>query len=383
MESFSGRDPLQEMITEAHKENIKVHAWFEYGFAASNGQNGGIILAKYPLWSARDVNKALLVSSSGFEWMNGINPEVQNFMKSLVVEVVKKYDIDGIQGDDRLPAMPVKGGYDDYTVALYKSENGGASPPTNENNTAWINWRTNKLTEFQGDLYRAVKAEKPNVIVSCAPSIAPWGKANYLQDWPTWLDKKYCDYVIPQIYRYDLASYQSTLKSQVAALKNSADKSKLYAGVLIQVSTYNASNLFLEQMINENRANGISGEIFFFYEGLKFNSDYFINKYPLNDLIITQPVGSLGLPYPQIEPTEADELQVIAYPNPSLNDFTINIKSSNTEADIHVYDIAGRLIEKQHTIFNSLHLGKNYAAGIYNIIVSNGKTSKKMQVIKK
>jgi uncharacterized lipoprotein YddW (UPF0748 family) len=90
MESFSGRDPLQEMITEAHKENIKVHAWFEYGFAASNGQNGGIILAKYPQWSARDINKALLVSSNGFEWMNGINPEVQNFIKSLVIEVVKK-----------------------------------------------------------------------------------------------------------------------------------------------------------------------------------------------------------------------------------------------------------------------------------------------------
>ena len=295
MESFSGRDPLQEMITEAHKENIKVHAWFEYGFASSNNQNGGIILAKYPQWSARDVNKALLVSSSGFEWMNGINPEVQNFMKSLVIEVVKKYDVDGIQGDDRLPAMPVKGGYDDYTVALYKSENGGASPPTNENNTAWINWRTNKLTEFLGDLYRAVKAEKPNVIVSCAPSVTPWAKANYLQDWPTWLDKKYCDYVIPQIYRYDFASYQSTLKSQIAALKNSADKSKLYAGVLIQVSTYNSSNSFLEQMVNENRANGISGETFFFYEGLKFNSEYFTTKYPLNDLTTLEPTQPIGL----------------------------------------------------------------------------------------
>ena len=36
MEGYEGRDPLQEMITEAHKEGIKVHAWFEYGFAASN-----------------------------------------------------------------------------------------------------------------------------------------------------------------------------------------------------------------------------------------------------------------------------------------------------------------------------------------------------------
>jgi uncharacterized lipoprotein YddW (UPF0748 family) len=280
MESYAGRDPLLEMITEAHKEKIKVHAWFEYGFAASNGQNGGVILAKYPQWSARDVNKALLVSSGGFEWMNGINPEVQNFMKSLVLEVVKKYDVDGIQGDDRLPAMPVKGGYDDYTVQLYKSENGGAAPPANENTVAWIDWRTNKLTEFLGDLYKAVKAVKPNVVVSSAPSIAPWGKQNYLQDWPTWLDKKYCDYVIPQVYRYDFASYQATLKSQIALIKNSGDKNKFYSGVLIQSGTWNASNQYVEQMVNENRANGVGGEIFFFFEGLKYNADYFTTIYP-------------------------------------------------------------------------------------------------------
>jgi len=278
MESYAGRDPLLEMITEAHKEKLKVHAWFEYGFAASNGQQGGVILQKYPQWAAKDVNKNLLVSSSGFEWMNGINPDVQNFMKSLILEVVKKYDVDGIQGDDRLPAMPIAGGYDDYTVQLYKTEK-GVNPPTNEKDPAWQDWRANKLTEFLGDLYKAVKAAKPNVIVSMAPSVHPWAKDNYLQDWPTWLDKKYCDYVIPQIYRYDFSAYSQTLKSQVSYVKNSADRSKLYAGVLIQSGTYNASNQFLEQMVNENRNNYVSGEVFFFFEGLKYNSEYFTTKY--------------------------------------------------------------------------------------------------------
>lgn len=278
MESYAGRDPLLEMITEGHKEKIKVHAWFEYGFAASNGQQGGVILQKYPQWAAKDANKNLLVSSSGFEWMNGINPEVQNFMKSLILEVVKKYDVDGIQGDDRLPAMPIAGGYDDYTVQLYKTEK-GVAPPTNEKDATWTDWRAGKLTEFLGDLYKAVKAVKPNVIVSMAPSVHPFAKDNYLQDWPTWLDKKYCDYVIPQLYRYDFASYSATLKAQIGYVKNSADKSKLYGGVLLQSGTYNTSNQYLEQMVNENRNNGVNGEIFFFFEGLKFNSEYFTTKY--------------------------------------------------------------------------------------------------------
>lgn len=279
MENFAGRDPLLEMITEAHKENIKVHAWFEYGFAASNNQNGGVILQKYPQWSARDIDKNLLKSSGGFEWMNGIHPEVQNFMKSLVLEVVNKYDVDGVQGDDRLPAMPVDGGYDDYTVQLYKDEHGGSAPPTNSKDSYWIDWRANKLSNFFSDLYSAVKAVKPDVVVSSAPTVYPWGKINYLQDWPTWLSNNYCDYVIPQIYNYDINSYQQTLKAQVAALKSSSDRSRFYAGVLLQSGSTNASNEFVEKMVNENRRNGIGGEVFFFFEGLKFNSEYFVNKY--------------------------------------------------------------------------------------------------------
>lgn len=281
MDQYAGRDPLQEMITEAHKEGIKVHAWFEYGFAASNSQQGGIILAKHPEWSARDKNGNLLVSNGGFEWMNGINPEVQQFMKSLVLEVVNNYEVDGVQGDDRLPAMPVAGGYDTYTVDLYKQENGGAAPPISEKDPNWVNWRTNKLSAFLGDLYQAVKAAKPNVIVSSSPSIYPWGKDNYLQDWPTWLDKGYCDLVIPQIYRYDITAYNSTLKSQIDYIKRSPDRSKFLAGVLIQSGTWNPTETYLNDMITVNRSNGVKGEVMFFYEGLKKNSTYFETKYKL------------------------------------------------------------------------------------------------------
>lgn len=279
MEQYTGRDPLQEMILEAHKSGIKVHAWFEYGFAASNSQQGGIILQKYPQWGAKDRLGNLLVSSGGFEWMNGINPQVQDFMKSLILEVVTKYDIDGIQGDDRLPSMPIAGGYDVYTTELYKQENGGQAPPQNEKETTWMNWRVDKLTAFAGKIFAAVKAVKPKVIVSFSPSIYPFGRDNYLQDWPTWLDKGYCDYVIPQLYRYDIGSYTQTLKSQIDYVKKTPDRSKFYGGVLIQSAAWNPTEEYLDAMISANRNNGIKGEVLFFYEGLKKNSSYFQGQY--------------------------------------------------------------------------------------------------------
>jgi len=281
MEGFAGRDPLKEMITEAHAVNLKVHAWFEYGFAASYGQQGGVILKKYPDWAARDKNGALLTSGNGFEWMNGINPAVQNFMKSLFVEVVTNYDVDGVQGDDRLPAMPIAGGYDSFTTELYKQEKNGATPPLNEKDPNWVSWRSGKLTDFFRDLYSAVKAVKSSVIVSSAPSTYPFGLDNYLQDWPTWLDKGYCDYVIPQVYRYDINAYTQTLKQQIDYVKRTPDRSKFITGMLIQSGTWTPTEEYLDAMISTNRNNGIKGEVMFFFEGLKKNTTYFETKYPV------------------------------------------------------------------------------------------------------
>ncbi|TDO97002.1 glycoside hydrolase family 10 protein [Flavobacterium sp. 245] len=277
MERFGQRDPLQEMIDAGHKENIRVHAWFEFGFASSYGENGGEILKKFPNWKAID-NHGNLVLKNGFEWMNAMDPEVQNFVKSLVLEVVKKYNVDGIQGDDRLPAMPSLGGYDPYTIALYKKENNGQLPPNDYKDPAWLTWRADKLTVFLGQLYKEVKAIKPKMIVSMAPSIHPWAKEEYLQDWPTWLDKGYCDYVIPQIYRKTIESYTNTLEAQVSFLKGD-QKKKFFSGVLLQVSGINPSPEFLKEMIDANRKAGVNGESFFFYEGLKAFPDYFTKEY--------------------------------------------------------------------------------------------------------
>lgn len=278
MERFGDRDPLQEMIEEGHKAGLRVHAWFEFGFASSYGENGGDILAKHPQWKAID-NEGKLVSKNGFEWMNVMNPDVQHFVKSLVMEVVNNYNVDGIQGDDRLPAMPSTGGYDSYTVALYKKEHKGKLPPKDYKDAGWLTWRADKLTDFLGTLYREVKQAKPHMIVSMAPSIHPWAKEEYLQDWPTWLNKGYCDYVIPQVYRYTIEKYTATLKEQIGYLADD-QKQKFFSGVLLQVNDKNPSLDFLDAMITVNRSLGVKGESFFFYEGLKKFPQYFTKEYP-------------------------------------------------------------------------------------------------------
>jgi len=276
LEKYVGRDPLKECVDEAKLQGIKVHAWFEYGFSSSYSANGGPIVAAKPEWAGRDVGGNLLMKN-GFDWLNGIHPEVQQFIIDLFKEVVSKYEVDGVQGDDRLPAMPSNGGYDNYTTSLYRSETGGQTP-LNPADPSWVNWRVKKLNEFVKRLRNEIKSIKSNIQLSMSPSPYPWSQTEYLQDWPTWVDSGWVDAVIPQCYRYDIAAYNSVLQQQKSYHRNPSVP--IYAGVLLRSGTYTATDGFLTSMIQSNRLNGFKGESFFFYEGIKDRAAWFQGQYP-------------------------------------------------------------------------------------------------------
>jgi len=266
-----GRDPLAEVIAEARRVGLKVIPWFEYGFASSYNLNGGMLLQTKPEWAARDCNGNLL-QKNNFEWMNAFHPQVQDFMLSLVLEVVKNYDVDGIQGDDRFPALPCEGGYDPLTIARYQQQF-GRRPPNNPQDKQWLQWRADILTDFLARLYGEVKRINPNLLVSMSPNIYDWGFREYLQDSATWLRLGIVDLIHPQIYRRDFNSYKA-IANQIASCQfTDATLPKLAPGILMKLGTYSISPEYLVQAIAYNRRLGISGEVFFFYEGLRDNNN--------------------------------------------------------------------------------------------------------------
>ncbi|MDM9380606.1 family 10 glycosylhydrolase [Chlorogloeopsis sp. ULAP01] len=267
----AGRDPLAEIIAQAHRVNLKVIPWFEYGFASSYKMNGGELLAKKPEWAARDCHGNLL-EKNGFEWLNSLNPEVQNFMLNLILEVVQNYQVDGIQGDDRLPALPCEGGYDRTTVERYRQQF-GKNPPQNSKDPQWLQWRANLLTEFLASVYQSVKAVNPNLLISMTPNLPDWGYQEYLQDSRTWMGRGLVDMFHPQIYRRDFLSYKNELNKILNEQLFAQIRPKLTPGILMKIGSYCISPEHLLQAIKYNRACGIRGEVFFFYEGLRENNN--------------------------------------------------------------------------------------------------------------
>lgn len=273
--SFQNRDFLERTIIEAHRNGIEVIPWFEFGFSSSYSLNGGHIIQKFPHWALKN-SQGNLVVKNGFDWLSGIHPEVQDYILDLILEVIENYDVDGIQGDDRLPAMPVEGGYEEYTVELYKSEHDGSSPPTHFSNSAWMKWRADKLTDYFLKVKDSVKSRGDYLIISSSPTPYYWGYNQYLQDSKAWSQQSIAENLIPQLYQYNINDFNYALNSTWNDV-GQYSPNNFYAGILMNIGTganeYVISENLLTSKLNAVRNKSVKGECFFFYEGLRKNNN--------------------------------------------------------------------------------------------------------------
>lgn len=268
---YVGRDPLQEVVIEAHRRGMEVEAWFEYGFMFGwsgwyAGPGGtGPVLAANPSWVARDAsgNSQVADGAGGFfTWAVHEHPAVRQFLIDLAVEVVDRYDVDGVQFDRvRYPSTAF--GYDATTAAAYQAAT-GQPPPTNPNQSQWKRWRADGLIAFHQQLYAAIKARRASVRVTDAPTVMPGAYDNFLQDWPAWVVGGSIDLIYPQVYRTTASAYVTTLDQQLATLPM-AWRNRVAPGIRAISGTPTAEVL---AMVAANRARGLPGQVFWYAEGL-------------------------------------------------------------------------------------------------------------------
>ncbi len=283
IDGCSWGDVMGKLIEKAHAKNIKVIAWFEYGFASHYAGQPQPLTDKKPEWVSKQQDGTQTVKNN-FYWMNGFHTEVQKFLTDMIVECVTKYPgLDGIQGDDRLPALPAHAGYDDYTKNLYKTET-GRDVPSSPTETQFLNWKAKKMTDYATSLYNAVKAARSTCLVTWAPSARGWAKDNYLQDWPQWVANGKADWVSPQLYRSEtsgLSSYTALIDGDISNVFNTTELKKKYVpGMLVRNGSYLPSDAFLAKMMQYNRSKGVFSESTWFYEGVTPKQTVYKALYP-------------------------------------------------------------------------------------------------------
>jgi len=276
--AFTGRDVLAEIITEAHRLGMEVHAWIEYGFCASFAANGGPVLQNNPGWAGKRYNQETTADDNSFYWLSQANPDVQVFLINMGVELAEYYDLDGIQldrvrygtkkGNDGWPVAS-DFGYDEAHLQLYRDQNDGADMPASwtPTNSEFKKWRSEILDNFHHHYYSAIKEVNPNILVSDAPVVYPYGYDNFMQNWPNWPKQGSVDFISPQLYRYNISSYRQEL---VKVLNNQlpAGYERFYPGMLIRDGDYQADAALTKSFVAENRNRNVAGGIFWFYEGV-------------------------------------------------------------------------------------------------------------------
>ncbi len=196
-------DPLTFAVDEAHKRNLELHAWFNpyrAGFSACKNFATNHILKTHP---------ALVRRYGKHYWLDPGEPEVQKHCINVIMDVVKRYDVDGIHFDDYFYPYrenDAKGKSmdfpDDTSWERYKKAGG-----TLERN----DWRRENVNMFIEHLYGEIKKQKPWVKLGISP-FGIWkngvpkttrgldSHAVLYADSRRWLTNGWVDYFAPQLY---------------------------------------------------------------------------------------------------------------------------------------------------------------------------------------
>ena len=194
-------DPLHFWIEAAHDRGLELHAWLNpYRAHHSSGKE---ISEK----SIIKTNPELVVKlANGMYWMDPALEGTKEISTAVVMDLVKRYDLDGIH-------------FDDYFYP-YDSYNNGKDFPDDKSWNAYKNaggelsrgdWRRENVNSFIKNIYEEIKAEKPEVKFGLSPfgiwrpgypeSITGYDQYDKLYaDAKLWLNEGWIDYFTPQLY---------------------------------------------------------------------------------------------------------------------------------------------------------------------------------------
>lgn len=274
-----GYDPLEFMIEEAHKRGLEFHAWFNPFRATNSASTTGLaanhVSKLHPEW---------IVNAGGKLYINPGIPEARQHIIDTIMEVVNRYNIDGVHLDDYFYPSNVTFN-DDAAFRTYNTLN------TNDR----AEWRRDNINQFVKQLGESIHQVNPkleygispfgvwrNKAVDATGSDTKAGVTAYDSmnaDVRTWIKQEWIDYVAPQVYwsmTLSAARYDKVVDWWVNEVANT--NVKLYIGhspykIGTTESGWQTSQEIIDQLAYNERYNAIGGDIYF--------SSQYLTKDPL------------------------------------------------------------------------------------------------------
>ena len=268
--SDTSYDPLELAIEEAHKRGMELHAWLNpYRAESSNGSqvSANHVINKHPDWIIK-------CSTSQYRFLDPGLPAVRQYVLRVVMDIVERYDVDGIHFDDYFYPYTDYGTFnDDSTFAKY--------PNGFTDRAAWRKNNVDLLLKMISDSIKAVKpwvkfgvspSGNQSVNASIYVSTADWLAGNYTDTTGTpQHGDPYIDYIMPQLYWPSYGGYLNSWTSP--AFLNGRHLYIGQAAYRYAQSTFPPNELSWEIATNRTTPT-ISGGVFFSSQSVTGNLGY-------------------------------------------------------------------------------------------------------------
>ncbi|MAM17938.1 MAG: family 10 glycosylhydrolase [Christiangramia sp.] len=194
-------DPLEFWVEAAHERGLELHVWLNpYRAHHTTGKEitEASIIKRKP--------EIAVELANGMWWLDPAQQETQDHSAAVVMDLVKRYNIDGVH-------------FDDYFYP-YDSYNNGKDFPDDKSWNAYVSnggklsradWRRDNVNTFIHRVYTEIKEEKPFVKFGLSPfgiwkpgypqSVSGYNQYDKLYaDAKLWLNEGWIDYFTPQLY---------------------------------------------------------------------------------------------------------------------------------------------------------------------------------------
>jgi uncharacterized lipoprotein YddW (UPF0748 family) len=234
-------DQIAKCLAACKKYGVQVHVW------KVNWNLGHAVPAAFA--EKMRSEKRLQVSSRGKQekWLCPSHPDNQKLEIAAMVEVARKYDVDGIHFDYiRYPNNDhcfCDGCRERFEQAI------GAAVPSWPNvatvRQQWLDWRRNNITAVVQAVSEQARAIKPKIKISAAV-FRQWNtdRDSVGQDWKLWCDKGWLDFVCPMDYTPSNSNFENWVAQQVQW----AGRARCYPGIGVSASR---SKFGVEKLIEQ------------------------------------------------------------------------------------------------------------------------------------
>ncbi len=259
----SKSDPMKMLIEQAAKRNMQVWPWVEV-FVGNK-----TLYKEHINWFA--------TTQSGYrssKYLDFLNKDVRTYELSILKDIVKRYNVAGINLDIELPVPYVS--YSSTDLKLFAKENGisgnvsiGDIEYGGRYNGKWVKWTNDTLTYFLAHVHKKLHEENKNLLVSYDVTSTP-NEGYYYERWNLWVNAGAVDVVNPMLYwrdyRFNVRDVYQKTQSEIRTVKannKNADVTSVIGGSIN--STYGMSAGEWKKGLQEALRGGSDGAFVFAY----------------------------------------------------------------------------------------------------------------------